>query len=117
MQTDINLLLEIKKKRIMTDDVDLRSDTEMTETETVNTAQQHSQDDAVRQLLALARQLITQGKPSQALQAVRNPSDSSLMNFLFVSASSFSHYLHMKSNFRPPFLFLKGKNLSDRSWL
>ncbi|EEF52363.1 uncharacterized protein LOC8288571 [Ricinus communis] len=40
------------------------TDTEMTERESV------PQNDAVRELLALARQLINQGKPTQALQAV-----------------------------------------------
>lgn len=44
------------------------TDTQMTEPEssTVNTGL----NDAVAELLALARQFINQGKPSQALQAV-----------------------------------------------
>ena len=52
-----------------------RNDTEMMETETETSAavQQElsSQNDvAIRDFLTLARQLIDQGKPSQALQAV-----------------------------------------------
>ncbi|KAB1220173.1 hypothetical protein CJ030_MR3G016997 [Morella rubra] len=51
-----------------------RADTEMTETETSATQQElpsnTGQNNAVRDLLTLARQLIDQGQPSQALQAV-----------------------------------------------
>lgn len=36
----------------------------------VAVASNSGQDDVVRDLLALARQLVNQGKPSQALQAV-----------------------------------------------
>ncbi|XP_040997308.1 uncharacterized protein LOC121243280 [Juglans microcarpa x Juglans regia] len=51
-----------------------RADTEMMETETgaaqPELASNTGQNDVVRGLLTLARQLIDQGKPSQALQAV-----------------------------------------------
>ncbi|KAL5847351.1 hypothetical protein ACOSQ3_010875 [Xanthoceras sorbifolium] len=56
----------------MTDDMD-RTDTEMMESETATPPPQQPQQDqsnVVRELLTLARQLINQGKPSQALQAV-----------------------------------------------
>ncbi|KAI9199904.1 hypothetical protein LWI28_000212 [Acer negundo] len=55
----------------MTNDMD-RTDTEMMETETATATAtpQRDQGDSVRELLTLARQLINQGKPSQALQAV-----------------------------------------------
>lgn len=48
-----------------------RKDTDMTEREDVAAVpQQHPNDGGARELLTLARQLINQGKPSQALQAV-----------------------------------------------
>lgn len=67
----------------MRDDMDLRSDTDIMETDSASAAatgtaaetQQHlrqGQDVDLRELLALARQLINQGRPSQALQAVIN---------------------------------------------
>lgn len=67
----------------MRDDMDLRSDTDIMETDSASAAatataaetQQHLrqvQDVDLRELLALARQLINQGRPSQALQAVIN---------------------------------------------
>jgi len=48
------------------------------------------QNDVVRDLLTLARQLITQGKPSEALQAVIFSSPSSVSIFL----SFFIFFLH-----------------------
>lgn len=65
----------------MRDDTDLRSDTDIMETDSVSATstataaetQQHlrqGQDVDIRELLTLARQLINQGRPSQALQAV-----------------------------------------------
>ncbi|KAJ0026391.1 hypothetical protein Pint_08734 [Pistacia integerrima] len=55
----------------MTDDMDRRTDVEMIETETVTATQPRlDQVDVATELLTLARQLINQGKPSQALQAV-----------------------------------------------
>ncbi|XP_021903334.1 uncharacterized protein LOC110818692 [Carica papaya] len=49
-------------------------DTEMMETEPLNSAAmqplRQDKDDGVKELLSLARQLLNQGKPSQALQAV-----------------------------------------------
>lgn len=67
----------------MRDDTDLRSDTDIMETDSVSATstataaetQQHlrqGQDVDIRELLTLARQLINQGRPSQALQAVVN---------------------------------------------
>lgn len=67
----------------MRDVMDLRSDTDVMETDSASAAatataaetQQHlrqGQDVDLRELLALARQLINQGRPSQALQAVIN---------------------------------------------
>ncbi|GKV10267.1 hypothetical protein SLEP1_g21659 [Rubroshorea leprosula] len=46
------------------------TDTEMMETEAAVQQQQPEQNDVARDLLSMARQLISQGKPSQALQAV-----------------------------------------------
>ncbi|KAK2660237.1 hypothetical protein Ddye_006770 [Dipteronia dyeriana] len=53
----------------MTNDMD-RTDTEMMETESATATPQQNQGNSVRELLTLARQLINQGNPSQALQAV-----------------------------------------------
>ncbi|KAF5747030.1 hypothetical protein HS088_TW06G01207 [Tripterygium wilfordii] len=47
-----------------------RTDAEMMDSETVAAPPQPNRDDIGRELLTLARQLIDQGKPSQALQAV-----------------------------------------------
>jgi hypothetical protein len=58
----------------------------MMETETSSSGQ----NDAVRDLLTLARQLINQGKPSQALQAVMNLFSS----FFYTKASIFILFLY-----------------------
>lgn len=67
----------------MTDDMDRRTDVEMIETETVTATQPHQdQDNVATELLTLARQLINQGKPSQALQAVSNLC--TFLKFMFI---------------------------------
>jgi hypothetical protein len=59
----------------------------MMETETSSSGQ----NDAVRDLLTLARQLINQGKPSQALQAVMN-----LFSSFFIQKLQFLFYFYIK---------------------
>lgn len=69
-----------------------RADTEMTE---AAAASNSSHNDAAGDLLTLARQLVNQGKPSQALQAVISPTFScfqavdALFFFLFLVSFSF----------------------------
>ena len=60
-----------------------RTDTEMMEAE-MPSQPEVAPDDLVRNLLTLARQLINQGKPSQALQAVLCVSSNLTLSTFFI---------------------------------
>lgn len=49
------------------------TDADMMEADAPSHQQAHSGDGGVKELLAAARQLVDQGKPSEALQAVKPP--------------------------------------------
>lgn len=106
-----------KEEKFRSDAMD-REDSEMMDTETA--ASGTNQNDVVKDLLSLARQLINEGKPSQALQTVLPPHIQFTNSFFFHLSSFPISLISSFTSFRKCFPMFDGSILflsSERRFL